>query len=204
VIVGDATIPVSAERGTGNVVHGIEPEGNRATRQQRQLQVLGRQRDGPGPIVAHVQRQRIARIGEDHPLQPGAHRLPADRVRRECAQVADRRAQARQRAALAPQQAAAATGEHVQATAPASRARRSVRSAWQRRPRSHGVAAAPCRAHARRSDGCSRGPSARTQLRRHPRGRPSPCARHRSRRPAGAPRGWCRPTTSRTGSGRAG
>ncbi len=110
VVVGDAAVPVGAGRRAGDVVHGVEPERDRAAREDADREVVGGERRAPGAEVMQRERQRLAAVGEHHAFEPRGHRAPAQQIGREGGRVAERRTQP----SLASQQMAAAAREHMQ------------------------------------------------------------------------------------------
>jgi len=76
VVVGDAAIPVGAARRAGQVVLGLQPEGDGAARQQGAAQVGVGQMHLAAAEVIQLQRQAVARVGKDDALQEAPQQRP--------------------------------------------------------------------------------------------------------------------------------
>ena len=110
VVVGDAAVPVGSGRAAGDVVHGLEHEGNRARGQQRRLEVIAGEPHAAVPEIVEIDRQRLAVRREHDPLEPGAQGLAARCIAEHRPQVAQRRAHP----TLASQHMPAARGDDMQ------------------------------------------------------------------------------------------
>ena len=111
VIVGDAAVPVSATRRAGDVVHGLQPERDRTTGQQRGLEIAGIERDLATAEIIQWHRHARTRPGKNHPLDPVPKRAARQQIGSEGAGIAQRRAQA----PFPAQDMAAARSEDMQA-----------------------------------------------------------------------------------------